>query len=58
MADLLVGVVCVALLSWLVTAKLAGRDGRNPALWFLLGVAVPLVAVALLSLVSKKGRTS
>jgi hypothetical protein len=58
MADLLVGVVCVALLSGLVTAKLAARDGRNPALWFLLGVAVPLVAVALLSLVSKKGRAS
>ena len=58
MADLLVGVVCVALLSGLVTAKLAGRDGRNPALWFLLGMAVPVVAVALLSLVTKKGRVA
>jgi hypothetical protein len=58
MSELLVAVLCVALVSGLISSKIAGGEGRNPTLWFVIGAIVPIVSVAITYLVSKKGTVS
>ncbi len=57
-AELLVVGLCVPLISGLLAARIAGGEGRNPTLWFVIGAIIPIVAVAITYLVARRGRTS
>jgi hypothetical protein len=54
MLDLLVVVFWIALLSGFVSSKIAGKNGRNPKLWFAIGFALPIVSIGIVELLKRR----